>query len=193
VNRTAGNSLERFRKRWVLHLEPEIYKMRILPFALLAWTSLAPISAMASEADFLKSIEGQWSGGGTVLTKLGGDNVGVTCKMKSSANAANLAMDGSCRALVVVTRSFTARVKATGASYSGTYIGVSGKPSTLQGSRNANTLNLNVTWASIIYGDNKALMTIQKVGTDGLRIRTLDKDPQSGKSVVTTDLRLKRT
>jgi hypothetical protein len=147
---------------------------------------------MASEADFLKSIEGQWTGGGTVLTKLGGTNVDVSCKMKSSANAANFAMDGSCRALVVVTRSFTARVRATGASYSGTYVGVSGKPSNLQGTRNSDTLNLNVTWAVVEYGDKKAVMTIQRVGDDGLRIQTVDKDPQSGKSIVTTDLKLKR-
>lgn len=166
--------------------------MRFTPMALLACISLTPVGAMASEAAFLKSIEGQWSGGGTVLTKIGGNNVGVSCKMTSTANAADFAMDGSCRALVVVTRSFKARVKATGTSYSGTYVGVSGKPSTLQGTRNADTLNLDVTWAAVEYGDNKAVMTIQKIGDNGLRIRTLDKDPQSGKSIVTTDLKLKR-
>ncbi|TCR65951.1 hypothetical protein [Rhizobium sp. BK376] len=166
--------------------------MRIVPVLLLAYATLGPVAAMASEADFLKSIEGQWSGGGTVLAKLGGSNVDVSCKMKSSANAANFAMDGSCRALVVVTRSFTARVKATGTSYSGTYVGVSGKPSTLQGSRSSNTLNLDVTWAAVEYGDKKAVMIIQRVGDDGLRIQTVDKDPQSGKSIVTTDLKLKR-
>jgi hypothetical protein len=166
--------------------------MRIVPAVLLAYASICPAAAMASEADFLKSIEGQWSGGGTVLTKLGGSNVNVSCKMKSSANAANFAMDGSCRAFVVVTRSFTARVKATGTSYSGTYVGVSGKPSTLQGSRNSNTLNLNVTWAAVEYDNKKAVMTIQRVGDDGLRIQTVDRDPQSGKSIVTTDLKLKR-
>jgi hypothetical protein len=166
--------------------------MRILPLTLFAFASLAPIGAMASEADFLQSIQGQWSGGGTVLTKLGGNNVDVSCKMKSTAKTTNLAMDGSCRALVVVTRSFTARVKAEGTSYSGTYVGVSGKPSTLQGQRTDDTINLNVTWAAVEYGDNKAVMTIQKVGADGLRIQTVDKDPQTGKSVVTTDLKLKR-
>jgi hypothetical protein len=159
---------------------------------LLAYATLAPVAATASEADFLKSIEGEWSGGGTVLTKLGGSNVDVSCKMESSANAANLAMDGSCRALAVVTRSFTARVQATGTSYSGTYVGISGKPSKLQGSRNSNTLNLNVTWAAVEYGDKNAVMTIQRVGADGLRIQTVDKDPRSGKAIVTTDLKLKR-
>ncbi len=35
-------------------------------------------------------------------------------------------------------------------------------------------------------------MTIEKVGDNGLRIRTIDQDPDSGKSVVTTQLDLKR-
>ena len=61
------------------HVEPEI-KMRIVPAILLAYATLGPVAAMASEADFLKSIEGQWSGGGTVLTKLGGSNIDVSAK-----------------------------------------------------------------------------------------------------------------
>jgi len=64
-------------------------------------------------------------------------------------------------------------------------------PSFLQGGRNANAINLDVTWTSVTYGNLKALLTIQNVGDDGLRIRSVDKDPQSGKSIVTTDLTLK--
>ena len=70
---------------------------------------------------------------------------------------------------------------------------MSGKPSTLRGSRSGNAINLDVTWANEIYGDRKATMTIQKVGDNGLRIRTIDNDPSSGKSVVTTQLDLKRS
>jgi len=101
-------------------------------------------------------------------------------------------MDGSCRALVVVTRGFKAKVNTSGNSYSGTYVGVSGKPSTLAGSREGNTINLDVTWANEIYGDRKATMIIQKVGETGLLIKTVDKDPSSGKPIVTTELDLKR-
>jgi hypothetical protein len=161
--------------------------------AAIACALLAPASAFASEEAFLKSIEGRWTGGGIVLQKLGGPKVNVSCNMQSTASAQSYSMDGSCRALVVVTRSFTARVKASGTSYAGTYVGVSGKPSTLRGSRSGNAINLDVTWANEIYGDRKATMTIQKVGDNGLRIRTIDKDPSSGKSVVTTQLDLKRS
>lgn len=167
--------------------------MRILSAAALICALSSASGALASEEDFLKSIEGQWTGGGKVLTKLGGNNVNVSCNMKSDANAASFSMNGSCRALVVVTRSFTANVTASGARYAGNYVGVSGKSSKLAGTRSGNTIDLDVTWANEIYGDRKAKMTIQKVGDNGLRIRTIDRDPSSGKSIVTTQLDLRRS
>ena len=166
--------------------------MRALSAAALICSSLLASGAHASEEDFLKSIEGQWTGGGKILTKLGGKNVNVSCHMKSDANASRFSMDGTCRALVVVTRSFTANVEASGTRYSGNYVGASGKPPRLAGSRQGNTINLDVTWANEIYGDRAARMTIQKVGENGLRIQTIDRDPQSGKSIVTTVLDLRR-
>ncbi|WP_117196402.1 hypothetical protein [Rhizobium terrae] len=165
--------------------------MRTLAAAAIFCASL-PAFSMASEDDFLRSIEGQWTGGGEVLRKLGGEKVKVTCDMKSDANASSLSMDGSCRALVVISRSFKANVTASGASYSGNYTGISGKPSKLIGARAGDTIDLDVTWANEIYGDRKARMTIQKVGANGLRIRTIDQDPSSGKTIVTTDLDLRR-
>jgi len=167
--------------------------MRALSLATLICTSVFASGAQASEEDFLKSIEGQWSGGGKVLTKLGGKNVNVSCNMKSDANSSSFSMDGTCRALVVVSRSFKANVQASGTSYSGRYVGASGKPSQLAGTRQGDTINLDVTWANEIYGDKAARMTIQKVGENGLRIRTIDRDPQSGKSIVTTQLDLRRS
>jgi hypothetical protein len=167
--------------------------MKVLFAAALASAAMLSGNAYAAEEDFLKSIEGNWTGGGKVLRKLGGENVSVTCNMKSDAQASSFSMGGSCRALLVVTRGFNAKVKTSGNSYSGTYVGVSGKPSTLSGSRKGNTINLNVTWANEMYGDRKATMTIQKVGNDGLRIRTIDRDPSSGKSIVTTHLDLRRS
>ncbi len=165
--------------------------MRVLAASALIAAALAP-GAHASEADFLKSIEGKWNGGGTVLRNLGGESVNVTCSMESDADASSYAMDGSCRALVVVTRGFNAKVKVSGNSYSGTYVGVSGKPSSLAGTRKGDTIAFDVTWANETYGDRVATMTIQKIGTNGLRIRTIDRDPSSGKTVITTDLEMRR-
>jgi hypothetical protein len=166
--------------------------MRILPAIALGCAVCISSTAFAAEEDFLKSIEGQWTGGGSVLTDIGGSKVNVSCKMESDASSASFSMNGTCRALAVVSRSFTANVKAAGNAYSGNYVGVSGQPSKLVGSRDGNTINLDVTWAKAEYGDREAKMTIQKVGQDGLRIRTIDQDPKSGKSIVTTQLDLKR-
>ena len=105
--------------------------MKLLITTVLAFSCLSIETAFASEEQFLKSIEGRWTGGGLVLRELGGQKVNVTCNMQSKANASRFQMDGSCRALVVISRGFNANVTASGARYSGTYVGVSGKPSTL--------------------------------------------------------------
>lgn len=166
--------------------------MRAFSAAATACAIFVSSSAFASEDGFLKSIEGHWTGGGEVLTGLGGNKVDVSCKMQSEAQSSSFSMNGTCRALAVVSRSFNAEVKTSGNAYSGQYVGVSGKPSRLVGSRDGNTIAFDVTWAQPEYGDRQARMTIQKVGEDGLRIRTIDKDPSSGKSIVTTELDLKR-
>ena len=167
--------------------------MRTFAAAILLSAGCFTSQAVASDEAFLKSIEGQWAGGGTALTKLGGSNVKVSCKMQSDASARSYSMDGTCRALAVVSRSFNAKVNSSGQSYAGTYVGISGKPSKLVGNRKGNTINFDVTWANAVYGDRKATMTIQKVGENGLRIRTIDKDPTTGKTIVTTQLDLRRS
>ena len=78
--------------------------MRRLVAAAIACALLAPASAFASEEAFLKSIEDRWTGGGIVLQNLGGPKVNVSCNMQSTASAQSHSMDGSCRALLVVTQ-----------------------------------------------------------------------------------------
>ncbi len=149
-------------------------------------------AAVAAESDFLKSIDGKWSGGGTVLTRIGGKSVNVRCNVDFSAGAADLAMQGSCRALAIVSRSISAALKASGTRYSGTYTGPSGQPSSLSGSRKGQSINLAVRWARNINGDRNATMTIAKLGENRLRLQTIDNDPASGKSVVTSSIDLRQ-
>lgn len=160
--------------------------MRILPVAVLISMSSLPSGAVASEADFLKSLAGDWTGNGTVLMKIGGTKVNVSCNLRSDASTSTLSMNGRCRGLVVVTKNFAANVEATGRTYSGTYLGPSGQPSRLAGSRAGNALNLNVTWARVVNGDRNASMKIERLGTKGLRLQTVDRDPASGRTVVTS-------
>ncbi|MDR6818013.1 hypothetical protein J2X76_003189 [Neorhizobium sp. 2083] len=167
--------------------------MRSRP-ALLSFIALVflPGLASAAEGDFLKTLAGNWSGKGMVLTRIGASPINVTCDFASTAGPASLSMQGTCRGLLVIRRSITADLEASGRGYSGTYIGPSGQPSVLSGSRRGNAINLGVRWARVINGDRVANMTIEKIGNDRLRLQTVDKDLSSGKSVVTSRIDLIR-
>ncbi len=160
----------------------------ILSFASL----IAASPARADESGFLSSLEGTWTGKGTVITRIGMPPINVNCTLSSDAKATALRMSGTCRGLVVVKRAIAADLAASGARYSGTYTGPSGRPSALAGNRQGNAINLTVRWNREINGDRVAAMTIEKVGDNGLRLRTTDKDGKTGKTVVTSDIRLVR-
>lgn len=160
----------------------------ILSFASL----IAATPTRADESGFLSSLEGTWTGKGTVITRIGMPPINVNCTLSSDAKATALRMSGTCRGLVVVKRAIAADLAASGARYSGAYTGPSGRPSALAGNRQGNAINLTVRWNREINGDRVAAMTIEKVGDNGLRLRTTDKDGKTGKTVVTSDIRLVR-
>lgn len=151
-----------------------------------------PATSFANEGAFLKSIDGRWSGNGTVMTRIGGKTINVRCNLDFDAGSTDLSMDGNCRGLVVVNRSISANIKASGTRYSGTYTGPSGQPSSLSGARRGEAINMAVRWAREINGDRSATMSIAKLGDNKLRLQTIDKDPKSGKSVVTSRIDLSR-
>ncbi|SCB58723.1 hypothetical protein GA0061105_105192 [Rhizobium aethiopicum] len=127
-----------------------------------------------------------------VLTKIGGTNLKVSCTLRSDAGATAVSMNGKCRGLAVFTRTFSATVKAAGARYTGNYVGPSGLPSKLAGTRKGAALNLRVTWARLVNGDRDAILLIEKVGENRLRLQTVDQDPASGQPVVTSRIDLQR-
>lgn len=157
--------------------------------AAMLYSSLAP----ATESDFLRSFEGNWNGRGTVLTKIGANPVNVRCSLAFSTGSSSLSMQGNCRGLLVVRRSISANLQVSGQQrYSGTYVGPGGQPSSLSGRRQGTAINLAVRWAKPVNGDRAANMTIEKIGNDRVRLQTIDRDPQSGKSVVTSRIDLSR-
>ncbi len=167
--------------------------MRIaFPLLCLLSALSAAVPARADESAFLKSLAGNWTGGGTVVTRIGRPAVNVDCKLRSNAGAASVAMQGNCKALMLFRRPISAELKARGARYSGVYIGPSGRHSTLSGARKGSTISLAVRWSRLVNGDRQAEMTIQKIGDNGLRLRTIDRNPANGETVVTSDIRLDR-
>jgi hypothetical protein len=154
--------------------------------------TVAPGGAHADEGQFLKSFKGDFAGRGTVQVTTDVPNVTVSCSFKSNATSSSLSLDGNCRGLVVVTRAISANLKVTGDKYSGLYVGSRTGPAQLNGSRSGNAINLGIRWAQEVNGDRKARMTVEKRGTDGIRLTVTDTDPKTGKSVVTSRIDLKR-
>ncbi|MBE1205958.1 hypothetical protein [Aminobacter carboxidus] len=152
---------------------------------------VAPIAG-ASESDFLQSLEGTWRGSGTVKVRTDASPVKVACKFTSQAADASLALDGNCRGLIVVSRTVEANLTAQGGSYSGSYVGAGTGTAALSGSRRGNAIDLGIRWAKKVNGDRNAVLTVEKVGADGMTLTTVDVDPKTGKNVVTSRIILSR-
>lgn len=164
---------------------------KLISMIALATALMAP-PAMADESQFLSGLKGSWKGTGTVTMKIGSKPINVTCTFDSTSSGPSLRMNGTCRGLLVVRRSISADLSASGSRYRGNYVGPSGIPSALAGSRSGNSINLSIAWKRVINGDRVAAMTITKVGNNGLRLRTTDKDGAGGPTVTTADIQLTR-
>jgi hypothetical protein len=149
-------------------------------------------AAQASEAAFLNSLGGNWSGEGTVKVRTNSSPINVTCNFDSDATETSLSLDGNCRGLLIVSRAIGADLKANGTKYSGSYVGAGTGTAGLSGSRSGNAINLGISWAKEVNGDRKAQMTVEKVGDNGMRLTTVDVDPKTGKNVVTSRIDLRR-
>jgi hypothetical protein len=152
---------------------------------------LCPQGALANEADFLRALSGSWSGGGSYVRPNGDTPVTVTCNFKSTATASTLIMRGTCRALVVVSRSLDAELRVSGNDYSGRYSGPEGD-ATLRGVRSGNSLSLTINWHQTVRGDQQARMEISMEASNELTLRTTDMDAAGQRQIVTTDIRLHR-
>jgi len=155
--------------------------------------AFAAPSAQADEGSYLRSLGGSWAGKGTVLVRTNSSPVTVTCRFTSNASASSLALDGNCRGLMVISRSIGSRLKSSGGKYTGTYTGSSSGVARLTGTRRGHALNLAIRWAKNVNGDRSAQLTLEKVGTDGMRLSTIDVDPATGKAVVTSEINLRRS
>jgi hypothetical protein len=166
--------------------------MRISLPALACFASLLSLPVSAQENSFLPSLKGSWTGAGTVVTRIGSKPINVKCNFDMSGGRSAFSMDGTCRGLLVVQRKISATLQESGNGYRGTYTGPSGQPSTLSGRQSGNRIDLSVRWARVINGDRTANMTIESRGNGRLRLQTVDKDPSTGKTLVTSSINLTR-
>ncbi len=148
--------------------------------------------AHADETAFLKSIAGSWNGEGTVKVRANSPTINVTCQFTSDTTSQSLSLGGKCTSLAIFSRNISADLKATGSQYAGSYVGAGTGTAGLDGQRDGDTINLGITWAKEVNGDRRAQMTIEKVGDSGMRLTTVDTDPKTGESIVTSRIDLRR-
>lgn len=101
-------------------------------------------------------------------------------------------LNGKCRGLLVVSRTVGAKLIQNGSAFEAHYVGAGPGPATLSGKRAGNSLELIINWAKEINGDRQAQLSVAKAGARGLTLTATDKDPLSGKSVVTSMIVLQR-
>ena len=149
-------------------------------------------AAYASETEFLQSLEGNWTGKGTVKVRADSKPMNVSCTFASDTTVDSLSLDGKCTGMVVFSRAISANLKTTGGNYRGSYVGAGTGTAGLNGKRSGNSINLGIRWAKEVNGDKVAMMSIEKVGANGMRLTTTDKHPETGASIVTSQITLKR-
>jgi hypothetical protein len=154
--------------------------------------ALFPSAAHADETVFLESLQGSWSGKGTVKVRTNSRTMNVACSFTSNTTANSLSLNGRCKSLAVFSRAISADLKSDGSAYSGSYVGAGTGTAGLGGKRKGDAINLGITWAKPVNGDRRAQMTIEKIGDSGMRLTTVDKDPKTGKAVVTSQINLHR-
>jgi hypothetical protein len=146
-------------------------------------------AARADETDFQRRFTAAWSGGGNVVrdADTAPKPTKVSCTMAGSASGDAIAMDGTCRAYLLFSRPFEAKVRydASSGRYVGVYEGANSGPAALSGRREGDTLNLTITWAKPVNGDRTARLSIRN---DGRRIAVKLTDEAQGRQVTTTDL-----
>ncbi|MBB4001805.1 MAG: hypothetical protein V7704_16830 [Aurantimonas endophytica] len=149
--------------------------------------------AFAQGANYLARYDGGWSGGGSVKVEQLPTATNVNCDVQGTRSGETaFALQGTCRSMLIMSREIGAQLKIDPSSgnYSGTYTGSASGPARLLGSRQGDTLDLQVTWGRVIYDDNKARMLIRNTGNDTFRMQVIEKI--EGADVTVSDLSFQR-
>ena len=175
-----------------IELSMNVYLAKALPAALLVGlTAAAPLPTKRADADFLTPLAGRWTGGGDVLLRTNRSPLKVDCDIEVAAEEPSFTLEGECGALFIK-RPIGVTLEREGERYSGVYTGSRSGPADLAGTRDGDSISLTVTWAREVNGDVTAAMKLVKESDDSLRLLTEDLDPETGETVVTSDIALAR-
>ena len=162
--------------------------------ALVAGLSLVFRSAPAKAAP-LDHFVGSFAASGTVVEGQNASSHQVHCGFTASRQGAvGLALRGTCRAYLVMSRSISADLVLDTRSgrVTGTYTGARVGTARLIGRVRGGTLDLVVNWPAPVYGDMTANMKIVSLDPTRFRIAVIDRIGANGPVRDTTDLLLVR-
>src|SRR5262245_1591993 len=94
----------------------------------------------AGEAEFLKHMNGSWSGDGTVKIRVNYLPMNVACKFRSGATDTSLTLRGKCTGFMGLSRAISAYIRTSGSTYSGSYVGAGTGIAGLSGKRSGNAI-----------------------------------------------------
>ena len=149
--------------------------------------------AEGSGEGFDPALNGRWTGGGEVLPRIDGMTpFQVKCEIDVSTDDATFDLGGHCGALFVK-KPLSVVLTREDDRISGIYEAeLRTGQATLEGDYATDTFALDITWGGEVNGDTAAVMTIERTEPDAMRVRVVDRDPATGKDVVTSDLTLTR-
>jgi hypothetical protein len=169
---------------------------RLIAAAILscAITALTLSSVSAAETDFLERFRGSWSGSGKVQREGTSQPRQVTCSITGSPAENRISAQGTCRAVLIFTRSIGVNLAydPRSGTYRGTYTGARIGPARLTGTRSGNAVNLMIEWPRPVNGDTQAAMVIRNDGQGTLRITVADNLTPGGPIQQTSEIILAR-
>lgn len=126
------------------------------------------------ETEFLSSLEGRFSGNGT-LQNAGGSSRSLTCEFKGDQQGSRLSLDGSCSAAAIFSTTIQIELRhdATTGRYAGTFKESTGTIANLAGQRQGQRLTLafNETAESVRPNPPATLTITSQKGGVALTLR----------------------
>ncbi|WP_372423908.1 hypothetical protein [Salinarimonas chemoclinalis] len=124
---------------------------------------------------FNQRFEGIWVGAGTVKRDSDPDPRRVTCRVDGAADATRIALDGTCRAMLIFTRAIGANLAVDGSgTYSGVYTGSQVGPARLSGTLDGDRIVLAVRFPEGVGGGRQEMTIENPEGSDRFTLRVTD-------------------
>jgi hypothetical protein len=169
-------------------------RSRRLPCSVIPLLSLLAGNAGAAPTA-LDRYAGTFSGSGTILEGPDATAHQVRCRFTIlQRGATGLALQGTCRAYLIISRSISADLAwdPRSGQVTGTYTGSRVGTARLTGRRAGTDFDLTIEWPKLLYGDRTAQMKVASLGPDRFRIVVTDRIGVNGPVRATTDLTLLR-